>query len=172
MVVLSGLTIIKLWHRKTARKICHNTCFFWSVLSVYGQSHICIFPYLDRIRESDQIWETTDRIPSIYEKIRIMESPYFGIFHTVESSWRIFDFDCCWRLKACHATVDCLSTFEKNAKQLSKKSRFYMEKALQKSYCGSSWISEASIANIMALSHYFELSYVKKEKEREIDTFN
>ena len=47
-----------------------------------------------------------------------------------------------------------------------------MEKALQKTYCRSSWISEASIANIMALSHYFELSYVNKEKEREIDTFN
>ena len=46
---------------------------------VYGQSHIHIFAYLDRIRESVQIWENTGTIPSIYRKIPIMESPYFGI---------------------------------------------------------------------------------------------
>ena len=136
--MLSGQTIIKLRHRKAVRKICQNAGFFWFVLSVYGQNHILIFPYLDRIRESDQIWENVDTIPSIYRKIRIMESPCFGIFHTVESSWRIFDFYYSWRLKACNATVDCLSTFENNAKKLSNKSRFCTEKALQKTYFKSS----------------------------------
>ena len=105
---------------------------------VYGQSHTRIFPYWDRIRESDQIWENTDTIPSIYGKIWIMESPHFGIFNTVESSCKSFDFYYSWRLKACNATVNCLSTFENNSKQSSNKSRFYREKALQKTYCKSS----------------------------------
>ena len=51
--------------------------------TVCGQNRIRIFPYLDRISDSVQIRENTDAILPTYGKIRIRESPYFGIFHAV-----------------------------------------------------------------------------------------
>ena len=65
--------------------------FFDPYFSVYEQNHIRIFPYLDRIGESVQIRKNADTILSIYRKIRIRESLYFGIFYTMESSWSSFD---------------------------------------------------------------------------------
>ena len=55
---------------------------------VCEQNRIRIFPYLGRTRISDsvQIRENTDKVLSIYGKIRIRESSYFSIFHAV-SSW-------------------------------------------------------------------------------------
>ena len=40
-------------------------------------------PYFPVYGDSVQIRENTDRILHKYGKIRIRESPYFGIFHTV-----------------------------------------------------------------------------------------
>ena len=50
---------------------------------VYGQNRIRIFSYLDRIGDFVQIQENTDTILPTYGKIRIRQSPYFGVFHTV-----------------------------------------------------------------------------------------
>ena len=46
---------------------------------VYGQNRQRIFPYLDRFFDSVKIRENTDMILSIYGKLRIRESPCFGI---------------------------------------------------------------------------------------------
>ena len=68
---------------------------------------------------------------------------------------------------------DCPSTSINNARQSSNKSRFYSGKALQKTYWNSFKIFEASISNMIALSHCFELSsgqlrplYLRKKKEK------
>ena len=50
-------------------------------MSKYGLSLSRIFSYLDRIGESVQLLENTDKILSIFGRIWIKESPYFGIFH-------------------------------------------------------------------------------------------
>ena len=53
---------------------------------VCGQNGIRISPYLDRISDFVQIWENADTILFANGKIRIRESPYFGIIHAV-SCW-------------------------------------------------------------------------------------
>ena len=51
----------------------------------YGFSLIHIFPYLDRTGISVLTSETADMILSKYGEIWTRESPYFGIFHIVDS---------------------------------------------------------------------------------------
>ena len=69
----------------------------------YGQNRIRIFPY---ICDSVHIRENTDTIPLIYGKIRIRESPDFGVFHAVTSIWL--------GLKKNNSFADDLSTKEHN----------------------------------------------------------
>ena len=64
-------------------KYTERQAFSDPYFSIYGQNHIRIFPYLDRIGDFLQMRESMDTILPTYRKIRIGESPYFGIFHAV-----------------------------------------------------------------------------------------
>ena len=60
-------------------------------MSKYGLSLSRIFSYLDRIGESVQLLENTDKILSIFGRIWIKESPILAFF-TSGALIKIFDF--------------------------------------------------------------------------------
>ena len=52
---------------------------------LYARNRICIIPYLDRFSDSVQIRENTNMTLSIFGKILIKKSWYFGIFYALLS---------------------------------------------------------------------------------------
>ena len=64
--------------------------FCYLYFLVDGQNRIRTFSYLDRIGDSVQIWENRDTILSICGKIRIRESPYFGLCQVVVRTMQIY----------------------------------------------------------------------------------
>ena len=79
----------------TIREISQNVGFLCSVFPVYGLNGIRIFPYMDQIVESATlsiVRENAGTILSIYGKIRIRESPHFGILHAMSNNQITFLF--------------------------------------------------------------------------------
>ena len=61
-----------------------------SYFPVYGQNHIRIFPYLDRITDSAQIQENMDTILPTYGKIQPEKAHILAYFTQYEnSSWML-----------------------------------------------------------------------------------
>ena len=66
---------------KNAKKRAFSDLLF----PIYGQNRIRIFQYLGKFSDSVQIRKNTDVIRSIYGKMWIRESLYFGIMDTLYS---------------------------------------------------------------------------------------
>ena len=90
--IVSGQTIMKIRHRKGVRKIYQNKSFLWSVLfRIWTES----YPYFPVFGENQRICLNTEKYRNNSVNIREntdQRKPCFGIFYTVQFSWKSFDF--------------------------------------------------------------------------------